>query len=88
MTDEKAELIGICEKMFEKTGNTAYLAICLNFYLGLRVGELVALKVSDFSDLFVHIEREEIKTYREKNGKFIREGYAIAPYQCMEQDLP
>ena len=80
MTDEKSELISICEEMFEKTGNTAYLGICLNFYLGLRVGELVALKSSDFSDLFVHIEREEIKTYREENGKYVREGYAIAPY--------
>lgn len=80
MTDEKADLIKICEEMFEKTGNTAYLAICLNFFLGLRVGELVALKVTDFSDLFVHIEREEIKTYREENGKFVRKGYAIAPY--------
>ena len=80
MIDEQSEIIRICEEMFEKTENTAYLAICLNFYLGLRVGELVALKVSDFSDLFVHIEREEIKTYQEKNGKLVREGYTIAPY--------
>ncbi len=80
MTDERTNIIKICEDMFEKTKNCAYLGICLDFFLGLRVGELVALKVSDFSDLFVHIEREEIKTYREKNGKFIREGYEIAPY--------
>lgn len=80
MVDEKAALFEICEKQFEKTGNTAYLGICLNFYLGLRVGELVALKVSDFSDLFVHIERQEIKTYGEENGEFIREGYAVVPY--------
>ncbi len=80
MVDEKDALFEICERQFKKTRNTAYLGICLNFYLGLRVGELVALKVSDFSDLFVHIEREEIKTYREENGEFIREGYAIVPY--------
>ena len=80
MIDEKPEIIGICEEMFEKTENTAYLGICLNFYLGLRVGELVALKTSDFRDMFVHIERAEIKTYREENGRFVRSGYMVADY--------
>ena len=36
------------EKQYKKTKNPAYLAVCLNFALGLRVGELVALKLKDF----------------------------------------
>ena len=36
----------------------------LNFTLGLRVGELVALKKEDFSEKkVVHIQRQEVKKY-------------------------
>lgn len=35
----KNEVIKEALKQYEKTGNTAYLAVCLNFSLALRVGE-------------------------------------------------
>lgn len=75
--NEEKQLVSICLEQFKKTKNVAYLAICLNTALGLRVGELVALKVLDFCDMCVHIERQEVKNYIEKDGKYIRSGYCI-----------
>ena len=40
--------------------NTVAFAILLAFQLGLRVSELVALKWSDISNGYIHIQREEI----------------------------
>ena len=69
VADEDA-LIRTCITSYQNTGNTAYLAVALDFFLGLRIGELVALKVTDF-DLdkgIVHIHRREI-TSKDKTGK-------------------
>ncbi len=79
--NEEEQLINTALKQFEKTGNTAYLGVCLNFTLALRVGEVVALKTSDFSETLVHIQRTEIKKYKKlTNGKIIRDGYEIVPH--------
>ena len=91
LENEVASLINVCLERFKRTHNTAYLGICLNLYLGLRVGELVALKVSDFKGSFVHIEREEIKHHEMKGVEIIRDGYEVAPH-CKtpdgERDIP
>ena len=50
MGEEETSVIELALQQFKKTKNIAYLAICLNFTLGLRVGELVALKITDLSD--------------------------------------
>lgn len=48
--------------MYSETSDTPYLAVKLNFLLGLRVGELVALKWEDWCDIsHLHIVREEIR---------------------------
>ena len=79
--NEEEQLINTALKQFEKTENTAYLGVCLNFTLALRVGEVVALKTSDFSETLVHIQRTEIKHYEKlANGKIIRDGYEIVPH--------
>ena len=67
-------------KKFEETHNTAYLAIILNCSLGLRVGELVALKRSDFNfnTNTVHIQRQERKLYDPETLK--RSGFEVVPY--------
>lgn len=51
------------DQMFTETGDAAFLAVKLNFFLGLRVGELVALKWCDVVDDggHLHIIREEIR---------------------------
>ena len=81
VNDEETRLIELAIKQYYKPKNTAYLAVCLNFALALRVGEVVALKVSDFEEDTVHIQRQEIKVYEKlSNGKIRRNGYEISPY--------
>lgn len=81
VNDEESKLIELALNQYSKTQNTAYLAVCLNFALALRVGEVVALKVSDFGENTVHIQRQEVKLYEKlPNGKIRRNGYEISPY--------
>lgn len=81
INDEEEIIINVALKQFEKTGNTAYLGVCLNFTLALRVGEVVALKTSDFSKNLVHIQRQEIKHYDKlADGKIVRNGYEIVSH--------
>lgn len=81
INDEEEQIICAALKQYDKTGNTAYLGVCLNFTLALRVGELVALKTSDFSESTVHIQRQEIKHYEKpENGKIKRNDYEVVPY--------
>lgn len=45
-----------------ETGDTVFLAVKLNFLLGLRVGELVALKWENYCNInHLHIVREEVR---------------------------
>lgn len=83
----KNDVIHKALKQYEKTGNTAYLAVCLNFTLALRVGELVALTTSCINDDgTIDIIREEVKTYiKDDNGKLHRNGYEVVNHtktQC------
>lgn len=66
-TEELKELNQYLDKMYTETEDTAFLAVKINFLLGLRVGELVALKWEDCQDFsHLHIVREEIRN-RETN---------------------
>lgn len=79
--DEIQLILQQAEKQYKKTKNTAYLAVCLNFSLGLRVGEIVSLKIEDFSESCVTICRQEVKAYYEDiTGKLHRNGYNVVPY--------
>ncbi|MCR4598403.1 MAG: site-specific integrase [Acetatifactor sp.] len=61
-TEELRELNRYLEEKYAETGDSVFLAVKLNFLLGLRVGELVALKWEDYSDInHLHIVREEIR---------------------------
>ena len=88
----KNEVIKEALKQYEKTGNTAYLAVCLNFSLGLRVGELVALTTSCINeDGTIDIIREEVKTYiKDEDGTPHRNGYKVVNHtktQCGKRKL-
>lgn len=53
---------GILNGMYAESLDASFLAVKLNFLLGLRVGELMALKWSDLcDDNHLHIVREEIR---------------------------
>ena len=61
-TEERKELDAYLDKMYQETEDIVFLAVKLNFYLGLRVGELVTLKAEDREDLkHLHIQREEVR---------------------------
>lgn len=59
-TEELRNLNDYLERMYTETLDTAFLCVKLNFLLGLRVGELVALKWTDIEGSYIHIVREEI----------------------------
>lgn len=78
----------ICEESLRKfeirDWCTTPLVIILNFHLGLRIGELVALKWSDIEGDYIHIQRMEQTSYEldDNKGKLIPKanGYVIAPH--------
>ena len=70
-TEELAELNRYLDAKYTETGDAAFLAVSINFYLGLRVGELVALKWSDWEDeTTLHIVREEVRE-QEHNIRYV-----------------
>ena len=60
-TDELQELNSYLDKMYQETNDSSFVAVRLNFFLGLRVGELVALKPEDILENQIHVVREEIR---------------------------
>lgn len=62
-TEELADINIFLEKMYEEDMDASYLAVKINFLLGLRVGELVSLKWEDWltESNQLHIVREEIR---------------------------
>ena len=72
-SDELALLQDYLLDAYHRTGDNAYIAVALNFYLDLRVGELVALKWSDLTDAqHLHIQREELRDH-EKHVYFVED---------------
>lgn len=70
-TDELADLNRYLDTKYVETEDTAFLAVRLNFYLGLRVGELVALKWEDWEEeTTLHIIREEVREH-ENNTRYV-----------------
>ncbi len=50
------------DEMYEQTSDVAFIAVKMNFFMGLRVGELVALKWEDICEgNQIHIVREEVR---------------------------
>ena len=59
-TDELKQLNGYLDMMYKETEDTAFLCVKVNFYLGLRVGELVTIRWEDIENSQLHVVREEI----------------------------
>lgn len=60
-SEELKQLNEYLDTKYTETEDTSFLAVKLNFLLGLRVGELVSLKWTDIEDNSLHIVREEIR---------------------------
>ena len=58
---ELPELNSYLDSMISDTHDASFYAVRINFLLGLRVGELVALKWSDIENLNLHVVREEVR---------------------------
>lgn len=71
-TEELQLLNDYLDKMYQETEDAAFIAVRLNFYLGLRVGELVALKPEDILENQIHVAREEIRD-QESNQCYVVE---------------
>lgn len=61
-SEELKELNQYLDRMYTETEDSSFIAVRLNFLLGLRVGELVALKWEDVcNENHLHIVREEVR---------------------------
>lgn len=61
-SEELQNINHFLDQMYEETMDSSYLAVKINFLLGLRVGELVALRWDDLVDEnHLHIVREEVR---------------------------
>lgn len=61
-TEELDNLNRYLDKMYAETEDVVFLAVKINFLLGLRVGELVALKWEDCKEQsHLHVVREEVR---------------------------
>lgn len=69
-TEELKDLNRFLEQQYAETGDSSFLAVMVNMLLGLRVGELVALKWSDIVDAkHLHIVREEVRNQTDNSYK-------------------
>lgn len=80
VNEQKKILEAALDDFREKPMYTAPLAIALNFYLGLRNGELVVLNEKDIQGNYIHIQREEISKFRVEDGKRVKDGFAVKDY--------
>ena len=60
-TDELEALNKYLDMKYEETNDSVYIAVRLNFFLGLRIGELAALKPEDIVGNQIHVVREEVR---------------------------
>lgn len=85
-TEEYLRLLKYLKEEYSRTGDVALLAVQFDFFVGCRVGELVALKWSDLVDLnHLHICREEIRDSVRCDDKWI-DVYAIAEHTKTHSD--
>lgn len=69
---ELAELNRFLDREYAETEDASFLAIKVNFLIGLRVGESVALKWCDLCDSnHLHIVREEIRDQTNNSYKVV-----------------
>lgn len=62
--DEEERFIKDMIRRFQKNPkNTAPLAVMLAFEIGVRIGELCALRFDDIEGNYIHIQRQEVREY-------------------------
>lgn len=85
-TEEFDRLMDYLNTQYAITGDIALMAVKFDFYVGCRLGELVALKWSDCIDLnHLHICREELKE-SVRNGDKWHDVYSVADHTKTHSD--
>ncbi len=64
-TEEISAINEYLDSKYAETGDTAFMAVRVNFLMGLRVGELVALMWDDIEGIQIHVTREEVRDQRD-----------------------
>lgn len=81
MTNEQPMIEKEAWTDFENTGVVACLAIPFAFQTGLRLGEIVALKETDISGNYIHIQRMEVRTVEQlSNGTWTKQKYDVVEH--------
>lgn len=85
-SDEKNLLINEMERRLKNNpSNTAPLAVLLDFELGVRKGEILAISRSDIADGRIHIHRQVVEDYDTGSLDNIKRiGFRIADYTKSE----
>ena len=85
-SDEFIKILRYLDREYKRTGDIVLLAVKFDFFVGLRVGELVALKWCDVIDIKnLHIRREEAKV-SDRSGDIWQEEYRIVEHTKTHSD--
>ena len=68
LVDEQPKIIEEAWKEFYKSQTITPLVVILAFYLGVRAGELVAIKDTDIEENYIHIQRMEVGIFEIYDG--------------------
>lgn len=71
-TDELEVLNKYLDMKYQETNDSVYIAVCLNFFLGLRIGELATLRPEDIMNNQIHVVGEEVRD-QETNQTYVVE---------------
>lgn len=91
--EERQMLLNEMERKLQRNpSNTIPLAIMLDFEIGARVGELLALREGDIKDNKLHISRQRIKTFKQLDDCMVKEsGWITVEYtksDCGDRIIP
>ena len=79
-------------KLTHNPSNTIPLAIMLDFEIGVRVGELLAIRKRDIKNNKLHVRRQRIKTFEQSDGGIVKEnGWITVEYtksDCGDRIIP
>lgn len=84
--EEKLLVMDMFRRFNNNPSNTAPLAVVLCFEIGVRIGELCALKFSDIERNYVNIQRQEVREYEITDGDKTRfKEFKIVDYTKSEE---
>lgn len=81
MQEEERIVMDMFRRFNGNTKNTAPLAVVLAFEIGVRIGELCALKFEDIEGNYIQIQRQEVREFEKVSDYKMRfKGFKIVDY--------